>query len=164
MATDIFLKFEGGAEITGESQVEGYADGWLESNSFSEGASIPRDPSGSGQATGRATVQDFTITTEAGTHSNQLRQAILKNEVFPKLTVHFVKQIKEKNEGYDIRIYKNAFVSFYSGSKGNDGKMYESWTIGAQSVEWEYKKQNPDTHDLVTANQLNWDMSKSTAA
>jgi type VI protein secretion system component Hcp len=157
------IKFEGGKiDIPGEAQLEGYNDGkWIEGTSFSEGAYIPRDASGSGQAAGRATVQEFVITTVAGVHSNQLRTAILENNVYPTMYVHFLKQIGNKTEAYDIRTYKNVFVSNYAGSKGSDGAMMESWSLGATSVEWEYKKQKPDTHDLVTANSAQFDFAKS---
>lgn len=166
MATDIMIKFEGGKiEIPGEAQLAGYDDGtWIEATSFQEGASIPRDAAGSGQAIGRATVHDFMITTVAGVHSNQLRNAILENNVYPKVTIHFLKQIGNETKAYDIRTYTNGFVSSYSGSKGSDGAMMESWALGATSVEWEYKKQKPDTHDLVTANTAAWDMARSASS
>jgi len=162
MATDIFIKIEG-PEIKGECKVKGY-EGWIEAGSFSQSVHIPRDPSGSGQSTGRATVSEFSVSSEEGCHSYYLIQAICQNTHYDKITVHYVKQ--QPGEGAGVKAYKtqvveHAFVSHYSTSKGADMKGGEGWAYGGQKVEWEYFEQADNGLIGASKGAVNWDIAAS---
>jgi len=162
MSTDIFIKIEG-PEIKGECQVKGY-EGWIEAGAFSQSVQIPRDASGSGQATGRATVSEFSVTSEEGCHSNFLIQAICMNTHYDKITVHFVKQ--QPGEGAGVKAYKtqiveHGFVSHYSTSKSSDMKGHEGWGFGGQKVDWEYFEQAANGEIGASKGLVSWNIAAS---
>ncbi|MEO5860148.1 MAG: type VI secretion system tube protein Hcp [Pyrinomonadaceae bacterium] len=162
MATDIFIKIEGPA-LVGECKVKGY-EGWIEASSFGQNVHIPRDASGSGQATGRATVSEFSVSSEEGCHSNYLINAICQNTHYDKITVHFVKQ--QPGDGAGVKAYKtqvvdHAFVSMYSTQKGSDMKGHESWGFGGQKTEWEYFEQADNGLIGASKGLVSWDIAAS---
>ena len=162
MATDIFIKIEG-PEIKGECKVKGY-EGWIEAAAFSQSVFIPRDSSGSGQASGRATVSEFTVSSEEGCHSNFLIDAICRNTHYDKITVHFVKQ--QPGEGAGVKAYKthvleHGFVSSYSTSKGSDSKGQEAWAFGGQKIDWEYFEQADNGLIGASKGLVTWNIAES---
>ena len=162
MSTDIFIKIEGN-ELQGECKVADYED-WIEAGSFSESVFIPRDGSGSGQAAGRANLSEFSVSSEVGAHSNFLKEAILGNTHYDKVTVHFVKQQPGEGAGvkpYDTRVIEHAFVSSYSTSKGSDQKGQEAWAFGGTKVEWEYFLQADNGLIGASKGKKFWDIAAS---
>ena len=164
MATDIFIKIEG-PDIKGECKIAGYEE-WIEAGSFSESVFIPRDSSGSGQAAGRATLSEFSVSSEVGAHSNFLKEAVLGNVTYGKVTVHFVKQ--QPGDGgvkpYDTRVIENCFVNSYSTSKGSDSKGQEGWSFGGTKVEWEYFLQADNGLIGASKGKKFWDIAAAKTA
>jgi len=64
-AVDMFLKLDG---IDGESTAQGHEQ-WIETDSFAFGASQGAQGSGSGQATGKTTLSEVSITKAIDTRS-----------------------------------------------------------------------------------------------
>jgi len=161
MATDIVIKFEGGIPIEGESQLADPFKNLLEATEYQEGAYSPRDAGGTGQVSGRTTVHGVTFKTLAGKHTNLLKQAMFQNAAFTKVTISFLKQIGANLQAYDIRTFTNGYISNYDSKKGNDGPAHETWTMHATKVEWDYKPQDPNTHELQGSIVAAWNIAES---
>lgn len=164
MAIDIFIKFEGGKfPIEGECMVEGFLK-QLEAQSFSEGFSNPRDPSGQGNTASRTNASDIVISSVASEHSNLLKKSMFENNCISKATVTFVKQEGTKVEKYDVRTYTNVYITSYSCSKANEGPGYESWSFQATEIHDAYFTQDPNTHALTESTTSTLNLAASTTS
>jgi len=162
MATDIVIKFEGGITIEGESQLADPFKNLLEATEYQEGAYSPRDAAGTGQVSGRTTVHGVTFKSLAGKHTNTLKRAMFENKPFTTVTIPILKQIGANLQAYDVRKFTNGYITNYDSKKGNDGPAHETWTLHATKVEWDYKPQDPATHELQGSILAEWDIAQST--
>ena len=159
----IMIKFEGGSfPIDGESVVEGFLK-QLEAQSFQEAFSNPRSTSGLGQAAGRTSASDISISSVPSVHSNLLRKSMFENNCIATVTISFLKMVGTKNEVYDVRTYKNAYVTSYAMSKSGPMDM-ESWSFQATEYQASYKTQDPTTHQLTEASTSTLNLAASTTA
>ena len=158
---DIVIKFYG-PDLLGESKISEH-EGWIDGHSYSESMSSPNSTgTGSGNTTGRCTFHDVNFTGAEGVHSALLRNYMGTNQIFDKVEVHFLKQLKDNIiKPYQIRTFEKVLITNMGGSKTNDDGMHESWSFSAAKVSWDYKKQD-DKGDLVAGGTAFFDQQTST--
>ena len=156
--TTIVIKFEGGKiPIQGEVTIVGF-EKQLEAESFQEGYSNPRSGTGTGQTGGRTSASEVTISSHPSVHSNFLKKSMFENNAFGTVTVSFLKMIGEKTEAYDIRTYKNVYITSYSMSKSGPHDM-ESWSFQGTEITASYMIQDPTTHALTEGSSSTLDIA-----
>ena len=158
---DIVVKFYG-PDLLGESKISEH-EGWIDGHSYSESMSSPNSTgTGSGNTTGRCTFHDVSFTGSEGVHSALLRNYMGTNQIFDKVEVHFLKQLKDNViKPYQIRTFEKVLITNMSAGKVNDNGMDEHWSFSAAKVSWDYKKQD-DKGDLVAGGTASFDQQAST--
>ena len=78
--------------------------------------------------------------------SPELVAAVCKGEVFPEVTIDFVRVSEGGNEVFYQWVLTNAYVSGYSvnGSSMGGIETTENLTLNYETIKWSYKKKNAD--------------------
>jgi type VI secretion system secreted protein Hcp len=141
---DAFLKLDG---ITGESQKEGHS-GEIEILSFSWGAANPSSAAfGSGSATGKVSVHDFSIVNRTASTSAVLLQNCCDGTTIATAVVTLQKAGGDAPIQYLVYNFTNVFVTSiqWSGSGGGgDDTPMESASFSFETCTIDYTPQNDD--------------------
>ena len=165
MAFDVFLKFKD--KITGESVGDGHKDE-IDVLAFSWGASnAGSGHTSTGGGTGKANVQDLSITKYVDKATCDLFKACMGGDHFGDavLTVQKVAGSKAKPIPYLVITMKDVMVTSVStgGHGGGDDRLTESVTLNFAAVEMKYQKQKPDG-TAEKGGQMSWNIAQNKAA
>ena len=122
---------------------------WIEVSNISQGINRNIDPTSKPkQALTKSQVQlgGIEMQKNADESSPELVAAVCKGEVFPEVTIDFVRVSEGGNEVFYQWILTNAYVSSYGilGSSMGGIETTESMTLHYETIKWSYKKKNAD--------------------
>lgn len=163
MASNMFLKFEGGPEVKGESEDTGF-EKQIEIDSFSLGASNPTTAGlTGGSGAGKATFSDCTVSKRMDLSTGTLFQQMCAGKHFTTATITNLKAAGDKPLKFLEFKLSEVFVTAISwgGAAGND--VSESMSMSFSKIQFNYQAQKGDGTGGDTAGG-GWDIRKNTAA
>jgi len=159
MAADGYLKIDA---MKGESITKGYADGWMEIQSWSWGLSNQPNMSGGGQAAGKVSFQDLHFTKVVDSTTPPLMQACAQGQHIKKAELHLRKSGNAK-EGltYIKFLMEEGFItSWNTGGSEGSGIPMEQVSLAFKKFKFDYFPQKTDG-TLGVAIKAGWDIAKN---
>ena len=141
MAVDMFLKLEG---IDGEAQDDTYAD-QIDVIAWSWGATQSGTThTGGGSGSGKASIQDVSITKYIDASSHKLLGAVSKGTHIPE-AILTVRKSGDSPLDYIVLTMTNCIISsIATGGSGGEDRLTENISINFEEFEFAYTPQNPD--------------------
>jgi len=142
MAVDMFIKI---GDIKGESKGKGHTDeidvlawswGMSQSGTFHQGSA--------GGGSGKASVQDLSLTKYVDSSSHALQLACLNGKHIPKCNLSVQKAGEKAVEYIDIELENCMVVSVSTGGSGGEDRLTENVTLNFAKVHFTYTPQTKE--------------------
>lgn len=163
MAHNMFLKFEGGPKVEGESEDTGF-EKQIEIDSFSWGVSNPTTAGlTGGSGAGKATFSECTVSKRMDLSTGSLFQQCCAGKHFTTATLTSLKAAGDKPLKFLEIKFSECFVTglSFGGSAGND--VSESLSFSYSKIQFNYQAQKSDGTGGDTSGG-GWDIRKNAAA
>jgi|HubBroStandDraft_4_1064222.scaffolds.fasta_scaffold02750_4 type VI secretion system secreted protein Hcp len=152
MASDLFLLIKG---VKGESVAQGLpspgADGYIELDSFSFGASNPADVGGGGLSAGKCSLSDFSFSCALDSSSYQILKSLYTGAHIATVTF-----LSRKSTGaatpfvYINSVMTNCYITSHS-TGGSSGVPTQSCSIAYEQIYFQYYTQDTTTGAVTQA-------------
>src|SRR5580700_11759883 len=144
MASDLFLLIKG---VKGESVAQGLpspgADGYIELDSFSFGASNPADVGGGGLSAGKCSLSDFSFSCALDSSSFQMLTDLYAGTHIATCTFTGRKSGGGGNPyNYLVVTLTNCYITSQSTGGGSTGMPTQSVSIAYEQILYEYFTQD----------------------
>ncbi len=160
MAVDMFLKFEGGAQIEGESrdskhskEIDVLAWSWGMSQSGSSHV-------GGGSGAGKVNVQDLSVTKYVDSATHTLFGFCCSGDHFDKATLVVRKAGGEALEYLKITMEQVMITSVSTGGSGGEDRLTENVNLNFAKYKLEYTPQD-DKGKAGAVKTQGWDIAKN---
>jgi type VI secretion system secreted protein Hcp len=155
MSVDMFLEFDKGANITGES-IDDAHKGCLQIDSFSFGAEMPASAeSGTGLGAGKVKFEQFTFKTKSSLASASAFKDMYKGLHIPKATL-YLRKAGGGQKDYMKFVFKELIITKYA-VDGSGEEPVEDLAFAYTGLYVLYNQQNQDG-SLGDKRDAGWDV------
>jgi type VI secretion system secreted protein Hcp len=170
---DIYVKFEGGSELQGESTDTKHANE-IEISSFMHKVSQPKSSSAStagGHSAERTEHGEMFFTKDIDKATSKLLRASSAGTIYPKVTVTFYRALggkgttalSQSRTDYFKIVLEDVLVSSVDMVIAGGELPAETFGLKYGKVVWEYKQQKVDGSAGVSTGPAGWDLRKNVA-
>ena len=135
MAVDMFIKFDG---VDGEATEDKHKK-WIPVDSFSFGVSHTTDAVGSGMASGKASISDFSFSKSTDTSSPKLALACCTGQHIKSAEVHFCQSTGDRLTWMSYKFTECMVSGFNVSGSGGSDRPSESVSISFGKFEQKYQ-------------------------
>lgn len=170
---DIYVKFDGGTELQGESTDTKHVNE-IEVSSFLHKILQPKSSSAStagGHSAERTEHGEMMFTKDIDKATSKLLRASSAGTIYPKVTITFYRalggkgttQTSQSRTDYFKIVLEDVLISSVQMNIGESEIATETFGLKYGKIVWEYKQQKVDGSPAVSTGPAGWDLRKNIA-